>query len=1116
MRSHTDKNTAPYEQLTKYLKRVRSFYLKTETIKILLSLILYLLAGGIILAGFFGLTEPGVAVRTALFFVYVVGGAAIGAGAVVKLIFRGPTLRAIAIKLERTFPHLRTRLIAGYDLHRELSVKFGYSSALIERACEKALESTKEIDYRKLAPKKAIRLLLRAIALTVAFVLLIFFLFPDQMGTGTQLALHPFALYTKPPKTILIVSPGDAKVVKLEDLKITIRVQGEKPRKVNLFRKPENTPPIEFVLRPDSTGDFSYTFKEIRAPFEYYAEAEGYKTPHYKVLVVDKPRILSLQLIIQPPSYTGLPEEKLDKNDGNVNALYGSTIKYAIKVSKAVSEANILLGDSTRVPLRIVGDSLAGTIGAKRDDTYKIVVVDKDGNTNPDPIQYRIRVYPDEMPVVRIISPAADVDISEEMKLEIAFSGEDDYGFSSFFLKYRRGDDTTRIGKINIPFKDYLKKRVDLTYNWDLSPLKMTPNEIVTYWIEGYDNDFISGPKLARSREYSIRLPSLEEIIEQVTSETIEQTGTFVKNLEEQKKLAKEIEKFSRDLQGRTEMQWEDKQKAQEILEKQEKIAENLKALSQDMQKTIDNLEKNALVASEIIEKIQEIQRILEDIMTPEMKAAMDQLRRAMENMDPNMLREALKKLQENVDELLSKLDQTLTLLKRIQIEQKLQSLIKLTQELKEMQDKINEALASGKLNPDSLQKLAASEKNIEKGVDYLEKSLEALSESMNEFPDMPKDQITKALSQMKSDQIQKYAQNAKESMESNNQQGAEKEGQNVSEGLKNLLSGLNSAMEGLSLQVKKEILQAIQRVLSALFYISNNTEETYSSINANLTEDEALSREAERANGINEELKIVIDELYDIGGKTFLLSPAVGAFLGKAKGSLDESVKRLTGRNPLGAKGSLLDALAYENAAIQELMKSMESVASSSSPSGMQSFFEQLQKICDGQGQLNIATLPLASARPGGLTPEQQAAFARLAAQQEALRKSLEELQREYERFANLQAKFDDVLKDMEEVTKDLTQQNVNDETIRRQNRIYSRMLEAQKSLHQRDYTERRESKTGKDIIRSGPAGLPENLGENKKALQEQLLRALSEPYPREYDKQIKAYFRRLEEMKQ
>ena len=103
----------------------------------------------------------------------------------------------------------------------------------------------------------------------------------------------------------------------------------------------------------------------------------------------------------------------------------------------------------------------------------------------------------------------------------------------------------------------------------------------------------------------------------------------------------------------------------------------------------------------------------------------------------------------------------------------------------------------------------------------------------------------------------------------------------------------------------------------------------------------------------------------------------------------------------------------------------------------------------------------------------------------------------------------------DMEEVIDDFRKRQVNRRTQERQERILSRMLDSQKSLTQKDYSEKRKSTTAEKIIYSGPTGLPADKGEREMLLINAMESALQEGHSREYQNMIKQYFRNLQKEK-
>jgi hypothetical protein len=193
-------------------------------------------------------------------------------------------------------------------------------------------------------------------------------------------------------------------------------------------------------------------------------------------------------------------------------------------------------------------------------------------------------------------------------------------------------------------------------------------------------------------------------------------------------------------------------------------------------------------------------------------------------------------------------------------------------------------------------------------------------------------------------------------------------------------------------------------------------------------------------------------------------------------------------------------------------LMNSLDRACNSqSSGTGMQSLMQKLSQMSQSQQQCNKGSqsmLPL----PMAMSMAQQQAMQRLAGQQEAIRKSLQELNDEYGNSGNVLGKLDQIEQDMKKVVEDMQANKFNRETADRQNRILSRLLDAQKSAHRRDYSRKRQARTADDINRRGPAAL--NFGDyGNEKLSEDIKKALSEKYPRRYENEIREYFKALSE---
>jgi hypothetical protein len=91
------------------------------------------------------------------------------------------------------------------------------------------------------------------------------------------------------------------------------------------------------------------------------------------------------------------------------------------------------------------------------------------------------------------------------------------------------------------------------------------------------------------------------------------------------------------------------------------------------------------------------------------------------------------------------------------------------------------------------------------------------------------------------------------------------------------------------------------------------------------------------------------------------------------------------------------------------------------------------------------------------------------------------------------------------------LRQKNANSETIRHQERILSRLLDAQRSLRRQDVSQQRQSVAGKDVFRRSPDIRQQTLNDFQDRMRRDVLRMDEEGYTSDYQELIRQYFESL-----
>jgi hypothetical protein len=176
-----------------------------------------------------------------------------------------------------------------------------------------------------------------------------------------------------------------------------------------------------------------------------------------------------------------------------------------------------------------------------------------------------------------------------------------------------------------------------------------------------------------------------------------------------------------------------------------------------------------------------------------------------------------------------------------------------------------------------------------------------------------------------------------------------------------------------------------------------------------------------------------------------------------------------------------------------------------------MSAFMQRLQQMSGQQQGINQGTRNL-----GSMTQQQAAEMARLAGEQGMVRKSMEQLAREAAASGELKRMLGDlgnVAEEMREVQTDLAQGNVNPETLRKQERILSRLLDSQRSARERDYEKRRQSSPGQNVAGTSPGQIDLSTQEGRNRLRRDLLKALEQGYARDYEELIRKYFDALQQ---
>jgi chromosome segregation ATPase len=226
----------------------------------------------------------------------------------------------------------------------------------------------------------------------------------------------------------------------------------------------------------------------------------------------------------------------------------------------------------------------------------------------------------------------------------------------------------------------------------------------------------------------------------------------------------------------------------------------------------------------------------------------------------------------------------------------------------------------------------------------------------------------------------------------------------------------------------------------------------------------------------------------------------------------MQDGVRAYEKGNPLAGRIQGEEAYGLLNRAVVELNRSASSSCQKPG-SGQGKQQQQMEQMMGQQQKLNDATRQFSQRlqNPQGMSPEERSEMARLLGEQQSIQGQLEEIERQAREQRQLLGRLDKMQDEMQEVVQDMQSESMDEETLRVQEKIVSRMLDAQRSLHKRDFEEKRESRTADEIFSQGGKRIPEN--ERLRKLRRDIDRALREGTPEEYEDLVREYFRAISE---
>lgn len=922
----------------------------------------------------------------------------------------------------------------------------------------KPIPFTEAIDIGK--NKKYLKYL--AIPLMILLALLLFA--PGVLKDGTnRLVAHTTEFVPLAPFNFIIENEK-LKGLRNEDYELQVKIEGDElPGEVYIELGKES-----FLMKKKTVNEFSFVFNNLQENTDFRLLASGYYSKFFELKALPKPVLTNFAIHADYPAYTGKPDEDIE-NFGDIKVPQGTQLQWVFHTDYT-KDLQFIYQDSTYNLSQSSEDVYRFSKRIMRGARYGIAAKN-DFVKHSDTIFYELTVVPDLFPNIEVKKKEDSLATQRTY-----FKGfiQDDYGFSRLIFQYQKfGAD----GSASKPVREELaidrkRNQNEFFHIWDLNryPI-LAAGEYVEFFFEVWDNDAVNGSKYSRSKKMSLKAPSLDELaqIEKKTNKEIE--GKLSESIAMIKEIKSEMDALKKDLLQKKELGWQEKKRLEELLEKQRKV-----------QKTIENIQKRnaemnqkesslSEVNEEILKKQKLLEEMFEKMMTDEMKKLMEEMQKLMEELNKDQLKDAIEKMSLSNEDLEKELDRNLEIFKQLEFEQKVNETKEKLDELRQEQEDLAKKTQNKAAKTDSLKK---EQEKLNKEFDEIRKDLDELkkqNKALEQPNDMPE---TEKLEEETAEEMQKSSEQLEQkekSKASESQEGAKKKMDELSQKLSDLQMNMSAG-------ANVENMEDLRALLENLIQLSFDQEDLMKKLEKTDRNNPTYVKLMQEQKKLKDDSKMIEDSLFALSKRVIEIQPTVNREINLINNNMGKALEEMGERRTAAASSRQQLAMTSINnlallldQALQQMQMQMQMAGKGSckKPGGkgspslsdikkmQQQLSEQLQKMKDAmQGGKKPGAKEGSKSGQGGTSKQ----LAELAAKQAAIRRKLEQMQEQLGKGSGGGGNLEKLSKMMEETEKDIVNKNITPETIERQKKILTRLLESEKAEKERERDNKRESR--------------------------------------------------------
>lgn len=862
---------------------------------------------------------------------------------------------------------------------------------------------------------------------------------------------------------------------------VVVRVRSAAGERARLFVRETGDTFRPFPLSAGGAGQAAARLSGIAAPLFVYATAGRAASDTVRVGVVEPPFVAEFAVTARFPAYLERSEETLPPDSGPVALPVGTVLSIRGVASTSLSGA--ALAGPQRLALTHSGRAFSGDLVVRGSASWRLALSDAAGAAFPLPLPLLdVRAIPDSAPVVALPVPGADTTAPLDLRLALVVDARDDHALGRVEIVSWR---VSRLGSAGGRVVDTLAgvagaDRVVQSVLLDINGRGLLPGDTLRLFARAVDR--APQPHVGASREYAIRLRSMVELREAVRAAADSLARRAGDLAADEAALGRRTEDLAAQHNRGADsarapaadeaqragaappLQFEQAQEAGRVREEQQRLLERAEALRQELARVAQAADQAGLNDPAWQQRLRELDQLLQQAVTPELKARLEELRQALARLDPRAVEQALRRLAQSQQELRRELERSAELFERAALEGSLQTFAQNADALRQAE----EQWAARAQQQRETAAGAEEQRALRREADTLREGLEGLGPRLSQRNDsVAAAAVVRAARQV--EQASGKMGEAAEAMSAERQREAEQRGREAAQALRPVADSLKARQGQMSAAWRAEVLKLLHDALSETITLA--VEEQGMADRLRRGEGGGAGDASGRQSAIEQGVDQITRRLGEASGRNALVSPRLGAALGQARLEIEQSRRALEGprTDPGGAAGRAQDAAQALTSAAFQIMRSSDAVSSAQSGSGFAEALKRMAELAGRQGGINDqlgGLLPLLG--PGSVGEAVMQQLRELAARQRGLANELERMG-----GLGLPGRPEELADEARRLADRLERGQLDRRTLERQQQLFRHMLDAGRTLrNDQEEDPERKSETAREHGVSTPAG--------------------------------------------